>query len=147
MIKNKDDLKKYYKEQNSKDIIELTQKEIQELVFNSLCLDYYLIGKIKEHINDESYTLSIKDVFDVERFKESLESNLTHSIITVNYDRESTVIINTLEYLYNIFIIDGEYNSQMLFKYISEYLKNNRRIDSEILSDGILINMNQFKED
>ncbi|PWX07533.1 hypothetical protein CYK70_09575 [Clostridium perfringens] len=75
MIKNKEDLKKYYKEQSSREIIELNEREIGNLVFDSLCLDYYLIEKLKENINDDSYTLLIKDIFEVNGFKEGLEKN------------------------------------------------------------------------
>lgn len=147
MIKNKEDLKKYYKEQSSREIIELNEREIGNLVFDSLCLDYYLIEKLKENINDDSYTLLIKDIFEVNGFKEGLEKNLIYSKMGLRYDSTSNIIKNTLNYLYNIFINDGEYNTKVLLKCISDYLKNDRGIDSEILIDGLLINMNQFKED
>ncbi|HAT4125224.1 TPA: hypothetical protein I9Z60_001576 [Clostridium perfringens] len=147
MLRNKEDLKRYYKEQNSKEIIDLNEGQINEFVFDSLCLNYYLIDKLREHINEESYTLFIKDIFGAKPFKERIESELTHSIVAVKYDRNSNIIKNTTQFLCDKFTINDEYNIPVLLKSISDYLRNNRGIDSEILDNGILINMNQFKED
>ncbi|MGL6186104.1 MAG: hypothetical protein ACRC1T_12075 [Clostridium chrysemydis] len=146
MIRNKEDLKKYYEELNSKAIINLDSKQIQELVFKAFNLDYNLITKLKENILDESYEIQIPEIANEEEFKKSLKKELVHSVIAVRYDSDSIIITNTINFVANKFLEDDKYNYNELLKTISDYLKCNRGIDSEIKEKGILIEMNQFKK-